>query len=966
MLNKPLWVRSARSVVTGLSISTSTPYAVFQGDLSLLNNGIPLTAEHPLTLGMCAQPTAEIVNERVCFHGDHPKTVEARVLPEDFIGSSVWSWNNTGSILTPNRRTTNVTWGDGSPELKFELQINASAVRSDSIYVTKCSLTENTWCDEHHCEHSYCACDNANAAVDEYCGYHGQLVSECGSNGCPTHNCPVEECPVDWCHTHGCLYTECGCHDLGLCPTHNCPYSECPHGDYPENTGIVGSAEEDDEAPGNDGPYGFWPIAVNNNDDDGDGKLDHHDDDGVIDDSNLVVICPISVHNGSCCPCPEHYRNPEITATLSECSANLKTWADAAKTIGKTSVSPGEVVYVEGFTPSTHINADKIVWEWRENDEDRDSTITFTVFSLRMFADLDYNDIIDSADYAGISQLTDHGWIIPVASNKLHKVLLKNDVNFSGDLILSLTGDAQIRIWTTATPSATDIPLLVTGQTVTNGIDGASFVSYPESVIYVECTNTANNGGATLYYSYKGNDTIDAAAGMSCGARLDMTAVRVDIAMDGNRDGEIDFDDPEDKEYLFWVNNDYDVEHFDENDVQLQQDDNVSGDHTNCDDDTIGNSVLGGGCERDLEDFTRLNIRVGENTASLPGVTYWIRFGLTPSSPSVNIFEAVDGTTSYLTDINQSSQQIKKNRINSQPVTEVERQIDNQFIKANGETTTFLLEGCSVGEGDLTFVVKVDGEEFCSESVFLELKDISFFYKKYTATVTGQKWDAQVSSTATPPTGGDYLPETDEMFLFVHGWNMSPATKTAWAETVFKRLWWQGYKGGVALFDWPTLYDYNAGVYFWQWWDLITESHHFDNSEYISWLSADALIDVFSELNANGKLRVLAHSMGNVVTASALHKYPETLPPLHTYIAAQAAISAHYYDNGVYANEPAVGVTIETPDVMGHYSDCLSDFSYPPYMDGKTNNVTYLFNYHNYGDFALRKWNLNNHGQRQL
>ena len=450
------------------------------------------------------------------------------------------------------------------------------------------------------------------------------------------------------------------------------------------------------------------------------------------------------------------------------------------------------------------------------------------------------------------------------------------------------------------------------------------------------------------------------AAGYICSDAVRITVVKVDIAMDGNRDGTISFDDPEDKEYLFWVNNDYDVEHFDENDVQLQQDDNVSGDHTNCDDDTIGNSVLGGGCERDLEDFTRLNIRVDENTSSIPCVTYWLRFGLTPSSPSVNIFEAVDGTTSYLTDINQSSQQIDNNRINSQPVTEVERQIDNQFIKANGETTTFLLEGCSLGEGDLTFVVKVDGEEICSESVFLELKGISFFYKKYTATVTGQKWDAQVSSTATPHTGGGYQPETDEMFLFVHGWNMNPATKTAWAETVFKRLWWQGYKGGVALFDWPTLYDYNAGVYFWQWWDLITESHHFDNSEYISWLSADALIDVFTELNANGKLRVLAHSMGNVVTASALHKYPETLPPLHTYIAAQAAISAHYYDNGVYTNEPAVDVSIETPDVMGHYSDCLSDFSYPPYMDGKINNVTYRFNYHNFGDFALRKWNLNN------
>jgi len=34
---------------------------------------------------------------------------------------------------------------------------------------------------------------------------------------------------------------------------------------------------------------------------------------------------------------------------------------------------------------------------------------------------------------------------------------------------------AQIRVWTTANPTTNDTPLIVTGQTVTNGIDGASF-----------------------------------------------------------------------------------------------------------------------------------------------------------------------------------------------------------------------------------------------------------------------------------------------------------------------------------------------------------------------------------------------------------------------------------------------------------------------------------------------------------
>ena len=481
-------------------------------------------------------------------------------------------------------------------------------------------------------------------------------------------------------------------------------------------------------------------------------------------------------------------------------------------------------------------------------------------------------------------------------------------------------------------------------------------------MVYVEAISL---GTAILSFSYVGTDSAE---DLGYVAELGMNVVKVDIAMDGNRDDVISFDDPEDKKYLFWVNNDYDVEHYNFDDYQTQQDDKNPSDHQNCNDAFIGNDGVGSGnCERDLEDFTRLNIRVDENIASIPGVTYWIKFGLTPSSPSVNIFEAVDGTTAYLTDINQSSQQIQMNRINSQPVTEVERQIDNTYIKANGETTTFLLEGCSVGEGDLTIIVKVDGEEVCSKSVFLELKDMTFFYKRYTATVTGERWEAQVSSTApNSNTNCDYQPENDEMLLFVHGWNVDPVTKKAWIETVFKRLWWQGYKGGVALFDWPTL-TADAGLYPWQWWDLITDTRNFDNSEYIAWRSADALNSVFQNLNANGKLRVLAHSQGNVVVASALHKYPANLPVLHTYIAAQAAISAQYYDNSVAGAEPVDGLldntfafTPHTPDIFGYYSDCVSDPSMDPYMEGKLGKAENSFNYHNVEDYALDLWEENN------
>ncbi|MDD2599374.1 MAG: hypothetical protein PHO37_09130 [Kiritimatiellae bacterium] len=103
-----------------------------------------------------------------------------------------------------------------------------------------------------------------------------------------------------------------------------------------------------------------------------------------------------------------------------------------------------------------------------------------------MFGDLNFDNTIDAADYAAASSLTEHGWAMPVAANTLRKVELKTDLLIPGHLILSLPGSAQLRVWATATPSANDTPLPITGQTITNSVDGASFGAYPSSILYVE------------------------------------------------------------------------------------------------------------------------------------------------------------------------------------------------------------------------------------------------------------------------------------------------------------------------------------------------------------------------------------------------------------------------------------------------------------------------------------------------
>ena len=57
--------------------------------------------------------------------------------------------------------------------------------------------------------------------------------------------------------------------------------------------------------------------------------------------------------------------------------------------------------------------------------------------------------------------------------------------------------------------------------------------------------------------------------------------------------------------------------------------------------------------------------------------------------------------------------------------------------------------------------------------------------------------------------------ESEDYILFVHGWRMKPYEKTFFAETAYKRLWWNGYKGRFGVYHWPTEW-----VERWDWFDF--------------------------------------------------------------------------------------------------------------------------------------------------
>lgn len=397
------------------------------------------------------------------------------------------------------------------------------------------------------------------------------------------------------------------------------------------------------------------------------------------------------------------------------------------------------------------------------------------------------------------------------------------------------------------------------------------------------------------------------------------------MAVDGNRDDILDFAEPGDTNYLFWVNDDIDV-------ISGNEEDDAASGTPNGNDTVIT-------CRRDLEDFARLHLRVAGATASMTGVSYGLSFeGVTSGSPSINLFEAVDSSMNYLKNLSVSGQQITKSRLLE--ITTTPQQLPNAYVRGGGQRSAFLFEGKTAGKGRLVLAVKQGATELGRAAVNLDLRPITAFYEKYVATITT---DDNVTPTSTQVGAPTYVPQNSEYLLHVHGWNMEDTDKDRWTETLFKRMWWQRYKGRVGSFQWPTL-----GLLY------------YDRSEFRAWRSAEALSHRIGALDAAypGQVRVLAHSMGNVVAGEALQQAPAGV--VHTYVAMQAALPAHCYDAAI-ANYWS-GFT--TPNVYGFYTSGQAPSL--PYLAGNSARAGSMAQYFNRLDFALGAWEFNNETKPDL
>jgi hypothetical protein len=454
----------------------------------------------------------------------------------------------------------------------------------------------------------------------------------------------------------------------------------------------------------------------------------------------------------------------------------------------------------------------------------------------------------------------------------------------------------------------------------------------------------------------------------------------VSLALDANHDSTVDpafyssDDTSPDKPYVFWLNNNFDRSTPDADDGTNYEDDvsssdpaagcpytpNISAPDCNYRDEN-GDRIIP--TKRDLEDFARLWV-CGVNSnllAALPaGSTITLNWGDVGSpntnNPTIDLFAAADtnGGMGYLT-----NETIETEQTNNSQCPYLGRLGPGQSIQLNASQFNgwagnyFIWCGVSNGVGGLNLTIADSGGNTLAQStVYIKLVDIKQMYERWTV---GDRPDY-------PPTNSPVLAAEDvsqpfhynlpapagtPYILFVHGWNMKIWEKDRFAETAFKRLYWQGYHGRFGEFRWPTDYGFSGLeqiVY-----TNSDEADNFDNSEYQAWQSGAGLLNLLTNLDTKypGQVYMLAHSLGNVVAGEAL-RLAGSDQVVNTYVASQAAVTAHTYDVGVsnYSfNVLGVSLGPETPNIYGGW-----------FADNSDDGAGSVISFYNTNDFALSRY----------
>jgi hypothetical protein len=428
--------------------------------------------------------------------------------------------------------------------------------------------------------------------------------------------------------------------------------------------------------------------------------------------------------------------------------------------------------------------------------------------------------------------------------------------------------------------------------------------------------------------------------------------------------------------FCFWLNNDNDTGD-DESAEDLE-----SG--SDCD----NNNTID--CLRDLEDFAGLEIQFSApNSDKMDFFNNMLKSGAlvvnfnwvsSSGSPDLRLFN------SYGADhISSASSPRAIQTLANGAVTPIKTGAAQAISTAywndplRAGRNAFLFEAISAGSGELVMEFRNASGTLLAQSgnLPMDLKPVEEMYQLWSVGHDNNSWPAGSASLKKGPTKieMDTMGLDKDYILFVHGWRMQPWERESFAETAFKRLWWAGFKGRFGLFSWPTEwvdrnpYCLNIPIDLAHWNEITNmfELANYNRSEQKAYASALQLKSLMKELNvAHNSFRVIAHSMGNVVTSEALREAMISGEKVaDTYVASQAATVADSYATGlssssIYLTVSAIPTANDmTENIYERYEE--NEEGEHPYYGGIGMGLSEtMLNLYNPKDSALadRAWGL--------
>ncbi len=323
----------------------------------------------------------------------------------------------------------------------------------------------------------------------------------------------------------------------------------------------------------------------------------------------------------------------------------------------------------------------------------------------------------------------------------------------------------------------------------------------------------------------------------------------------------------------------------------------------------------------------------------------------------------------------------------------------HSFADLNKSQSKFylLFEGVAEGKGELrlVFLKKNSDGSWTSlgegSSVWLDLKNIRRMYLRAYSTPLPENFPLpwQDAACKNPPafpyltnwmTGSLYIPdqnlgygigdstpsdenqaqypfdpppdEQKKCVVFVHGIDLSVAEQQGYAQSFYKRLWWEGYRGRLVAFRWATTLDDGLAT--------LGPGHEntsiFNSGEYRSWYGGTSLrnyvANLHSQLENDWIVSVAAHSLGNACAGAALRQGMQ----VNSYVAMEAAVplSCYYSESDDLDSLRLTDPSLVGADATSPTPCCTSELGYQGYLSDVGNNpAVNRASYYNAVDFWL-------------